>query len=91
MSYSNSIYADDRLPSRAKLVYMYLHSRANKEGICWPAVGTIAKELKISRSTVKRALLDLELCGYIWKDHRYRENGGRTSNLYTITKMCLTS
>ena len=38
---------------------MYLKDRADSEGRCWPAIRTIALELGLSRSTVKRALDDL--------------------------------
>ena len=34
------------LPHRAVSVYVYLYDRANKNGECWPAIPTIAKELK---------------------------------------------
>lgn len=44
------------LPHRAKSVYIYLADRAKKDGICWPAIPTIARELKLSQSTVCRAL-----------------------------------
>ena len=39
------------LPHRAVTVYIYLHDRANKKGECWPAIPTIATELKLSQST----------------------------------------
>ena len=35
---------------------MYLKDRANRSGTCWPGINTIAKDLHLSRSTVKRAL-----------------------------------
>ena len=37
-----------------------------------------------TRSTVKRALKDLEEKGYLKREIRHRENGGFTSNRYTI-------
>ena len=85
MSYFDNIYSDADLPARARLVYMYLQDRANKDGACWPAVKTIARDLKLSRSTVKRALRDLEQTGYLEKQERYRKNGSCTSNLYTLS------
>ena len=57
MTYDRKIYEAD-LPHRAIAVYMYLQNRANKEGFCYPAIGTIAKELHLSVSTVKRAVRD---------------------------------
>ena len=67
-----SIYASD-LSHRAKSVYMYLKDRADSEGRCWPAIKTIALELGLSRSTVKRALDDLVRAGLLRKDPRWRE------------------
>ena len=65
---------------------MYLADRADKNGKCYPAIGTIARELKLSRSTVKRALSDLENSGRLRKEQRWRENGGKSSNLYYIAQ-----
>ena len=84
MSYFGTIYADDRLPSRAKAVYMYLHDRADAEGKCWPGIKRIASDLNLSRSTVKRALDDLKCHGYVKTIPRHRSNGSNTSNLYLI-------
>ena len=47
---------ETELPHRAVAVYLYLKDRANKEGTCYPAIGTIARELHLSVSTVKRAI-----------------------------------
>lgn len=87
MSYFGTIYADTELPHRARTVYMYLKDRSNNNGECWPGIKTIAKELHLSRSTVKRALHDLEHMGYLQKLPRYRENGSNSSNLYTLTTL----
>ena len=95
MSYFGTIYADTELPSRAKAVYMYLRDRSDAEGKCWPGIKTIASDMKLSRSTVKRALHDLEQHGYLKlhdleqhgylkKASRHRPNGSSTSNLYTV-------
>ncbi|MCM1062489.1 MAG: helix-turn-helix domain-containing protein [Eubacterium sp.] len=64
---------------------MYLRDRANKDGSCYPAINTIAQDLKISKSTVKRALTDLEKEGYISHERRYRQSGGNSSNIYFVT------
>lgn len=84
MSYFGTIYADTELPFRARAVYMYLRDRSDAEGKCWPGIKTIASDLMLSRSTVKRALADLERAGYLTKVSRYRSNGSSTSNLYTL-------
>ena len=84
MGYFGSIYSDDNLPHRAKAVYMYLRDRMNSQRQCWPGIRRIAGDLRLSRSTVKRALNELERSGYLRRERRNRENGGDTSNLYII-------
>lgn len=49
-------------------------------------IGTIAREMSLSVSTVKRAINDLENNGFLRKKQRWRENGGRSSLLYKILK-----
>ena len=83
MSERRKIYEAD-LPHRAVAVYLYLQDRANAEKTCYPAIGTIARELNLSVSTVKRAISDLEKNGFLRKKQRWRENGGRSSLLYEI-------
>ena len=83
MSYFQTIYAAE-LPHRAVAVYMYLRDRSNGDGTCWPSIGTIARELRLSRSSVLRALNDLYRAGFLEKQNRHRPNGSLTSNLFTI-------
>ena len=83
MAYFQDIYHSD-LSHRARAVYMYLKDHADSEGRCRPGIRTIAAELGLSRSTVKRAVSDLEKAGYLVKAPRYRPNGSSTSNLYTV-------
>ena len=72
------------LPHRAKLVYLYLYDRKNKDNVTWPGLNTIARELSLSRSTVKRAIQDLEQANLIRKEAHYRQNGSATSNRYYL-------
>ena len=72
------------LPHRAISVYLYLSARANSAGICWPSIPTISKDLKLSESTVHRALHDLRKAELIRTEQRYRENGGSSSLCYTL-------
>lgn len=65
---------------------MYLKDRSNENGQCYPAIGTIAKDLGLSRKTVERAIRDLETAGYLVKEQRWRENGGRSSLLFTLVQ-----
>ena len=83
MRKKREIYEKD-LSTRAVTVYLYLYDRADREGKCFPSRQRIASDLNMSLSTVRRAINDLEKAGYIRKEKRMRENGGRSSNLYTI-------
>lgn len=83
MTRLNFLYKSE-LPHRAVSVYTYLSDRANKQGECWPAIPTIAEELKLSQSTVRRALHDLRKAGLITTKQRYRSNGGKSSLCYTL-------
>lgn len=83
MGYFESIYTSG-LSHRARTVYMYLKDRSDKEGRCWPGIRTIARDLGLSVSTVKRALNDLCREGLVVKEKRWRENGSLTSNLYQV-------
>lgn len=73
------LYQSD-LPNRAIAVYLYLRGRANREGVCWPAVPTMARELKMSESTIRRALRDLVQEGFLKVEERQRESGADSSN-----------
>ena len=74
------------LTHRAVSVYTYLADRANKDGQCWPAIPTIAKELKLSQSTVRRALQDLRNAGFVETEQRYRTKGGNSSLLFRLVR-----
>ena len=74
----DKLYKTD-VPHRAKLVYIYLHDRMDKERKAWPGLNTIASHLSLSRSTVKRAE-----AGLIRKEPHCRENGSATSNRYYL-------
>ena len=83
MSRLDFLYRMD-LPHRAVSVYIYLSDRADKNGECWTAIPTIASDLKLSQSTVRRALHDLRKAGLVSTEQRYREKGGKSSLLYKI-------
>lgn len=74
------------LPHRAVAVYVYLYDRANREGQCWPAVPTIAREIKLSEATVRRAIKDLRKAGVIETEQRYRTKGGKSSLLFQLKR-----
>ena len=75
------------LQHRAVAVYIYLADRANRAGECWPAIPTIARELKLSQSTVRRALQDLRKADLLETEQRYRAKGGKSSLLFRLKNM----
>lgn len=83
MSRLEFLYRTD-LSHRAISVYIYLFDRANSEGVCWPAISTIARDLKLSQSTVRRALHELRKEGLLSSEQRYRANGGKSSLLFKL-------
>ena len=50
----------------------------------WPAIPTIAADLKLSASTVRRGILDLKKAGLLETEQRYRKKGGKSSLLYRL-------
>ena len=84
LSYFEKLYTNGDLPHRAKLVYIYLHDRCDKEQKAWPGINRMATDLSLSRSTVKRAISDLEKAGLIRKEPHFRKNGSATSNRYYL-------
>ena len=75
------------LQHRAIAVYIYLTDRANKDDECWPAIPTIARELMLTQSTVRRALQDLRKAELLETEQRYRTRGGKSSLLFRLKNM----
>lgn len=75
------------LQHRAVAVYIYLADRASKDSECWPAIPTIAGDLKLSQSTVRRALQDLRKAKLLYTEQRYRAQGGKSSLLFRLKKI----
>ena len=85
MSRLDFLYRTD-LPHRAVAVYIYLADRTNENNECWPAIPTIAADLKYSPSTVRRGIRDLKKAGLIETKQRYRKKGGKSSLLFRLKK-----
>lgn len=78
------LLADPDFTIEEKYVFTWLCFHANKHHQAWPAIKTLQDETGKSRSFIQRTLRHLEEAGYITRQPRYRENGGNSSNLYTI-------
>ena len=75
------IYRDE-VSSKAVSVYRYLLDRQGKYEFCYVSHRRMASDLKISVSTVKRALDELERKGYVGIEQQRRANGSRCCNIY---------
>lgn len=81
------LYESEEILSRDISVYLYLEERSNGDGVCWPSITTIAKDLKCSRSTVERAISDLKRLGFVITKQRYRSNGSYSSLEFTLPRL----
>ena len=77
-------FFDLKLRPHPAMVYLYLLSSINKDTRqCWPSMKTIARKLDISKSTVEKAIVELEQRALIVKSNRSRDSR-IISNLYTL-------
>lgn len=65
---------DGIIGSREQAVYMVLATYADKEGVCWPSVVTLAKDLGCTIKTVSRALTVLSNAGIISRQRRWNNS-----------------
>jgi GntR family transcriptional regulator len=86
LSIVNLVAASDRrlIGHHDLHILVNLLGRAGKEAAhwqCWPSIGTVARELGVHSSTVKRAIRRFERFGYLERLNRYVDNR-QTSNVY---------
>lgn len=63
-----------------KAVLISLADQANDDGVCWPAVGTIASRCCMSARAVRTAMDHLEAVGLLTRDRRFN-----SSTVYKVT------
>ncbi len=63
-----------------KAVLISLADQANDEGVCWPAINTIAKRCCMSARAVRSAMDHLEVVGLLARERRFN-----SSNVYSVT------
>ncbi|WP_285311611.1 helix-turn-helix domain-containing protein [Stenotrophomonas maltophilia] len=63
-----------------KAVLISLADQANDDGVCWPAVGTIAARCCMSARAVRTAMDHLEAVGLLSRDRRFN-----SSTVYKVT------
>ncbi len=83
---SKDIFTKDYgLTKYAKLVYMYLSRCADRRtGKCFPSRDKIAKSCSMGKTSVDKALRDLQACNLISKEHAFRADNGNRCNTYTV-------
>lgn len=72
------------LPHRAVAVYIYLADRTNENNECWPAIPTIASDLKLSPSTVRRGIRDLKKSRAPRNRAAVQKKSGKSSLLFRL-------
>ena len=73
------------LKASDKLVLLALADHANDDGECYPSLRKIEAKTGLSKQGLINAIKRLMDLGLIQKEHRNRNDGGQTSNLYTLT------
>ena len=74
-----------KVSMRGLALFTVLTVHANKHGICWPSVSTIAHEMGASKDTVTRATKELQEIGLLHVEKRKSRDGKRhLSNIYQI-------
>jgi len=76
---------DTTISGAAKLTYLALSSRIDRQNIAWPSHKRLAAETGTSVSTVQRALRELQDLGVVTWRPRMRDDSGQTSNEYRLT------
>lgn len=78
---------DDRLKARHWRVLAAFCVHADHEGYCWPSQETISDMTSLSRTTVVRAIKELDGFGYLKHVRKQRRKSGRfPSNTYRIIR-----
>ncbi len=86
MSVFASAWAWERkLPTATqKLILLACADAADDNGVFWLRQKRIATKCGTCAKTVQRTLRDFERSGLLTKSERFREDGGRSSNKYTL-------
>lgn len=84
MVYQDFLESDLLDDCQQKLVYIYLKKFANDDSQCFPSIKKLSQLTKIGATKLKQTLGKLEEKGVISIENRKKENGGKSSNLYTL-------
>jgi len=75
---------DADVSSAAIRLYAVLRRYADRDGMCFPSRQTLASRMRCSDRTVDSAIKELLKLGALEKERRYKDDGGYTSNIYTV-------
>lgn len=78
------------LPATEKLVLLALADHANDDGYCFPSYSSLARRCSLSDRQVRRTVAKLADRGILRIGHSYRDDGGQSSNAYSIVVDSLT-
>ena len=78
---------DMKLKPRELAVYCCLLRHCNESMTCYPSRSLIGTECCIDRKTVDLALKNLSAVGLVSCEHRHRQDGSATSNLYHVANL----
>ena len=67
-----------------KMTFIALKIFTDEKNCCFPSIKTLSKTMNISERKIKATLSQLEQKNIIMKKARTRQDGGQTSNLYTL-------
>lgn len=68
----------------AKAILLLLAEAANSAGFCWLSHRTLSEDSEVPRRTLQRKIEHLVGLGLVVVEERRRENGGQTSNGYSL-------
>lgn len=72
------------LSMKAIVTWISLCAYADDDGVCYPAKKTLGELVGIGESSVERSLKELVQKGWIKVKHRKNQDGGLSSNVYTL-------
>jgi DNA-binding transcriptional MocR family regulator len=68
--------------STRKFILLLLANKADENFSCYPSIRTLTAESDAGRSTVMRALNELEASGFITRQPQFHDSGARRSSRY---------
>ena len=75
----------DKLPPRLKFILVVLADAADDQGVCWPRISTVARNVGVSTRTVQRAIQYLVRQKLVTVQPQLRPDGSSSSNRYQLS------